>query len=170
MDRQLFKLPFRVPSFQSLRTLGVYFAGALYALGVWIFIDAAIYSKFANASDLHVTFVDWIPFLCSSLGNMIVNSIDKSRLMQDEQGLSDHSRLAWQARTVLFLGFSLLAGGIAGSMVVLIVKFLVKGYATYPTVGMGINNVVGNTCILLSCVVLWVAQNVEDEYSYNLSL
>ncbi|EDO16922.1 hypothetical protein Kpol_1020p30 [Vanderwaltozyma polyspora DSM 70294] len=177
---RLFRLPFKLPNSATARRWGVYFAGVLYALGFWLFLDAVIYSKHANASDVHVTFIDWIPFLCSTFGTIIVSSIEKSRLLQgilsSEGGGLGYlggdmdSSMAWQARSVLFLGFALLAGGLSGSIVVLIIKFLVKDYTSYPTVGMGVNNVLGNVCILFSCVVLWIAQNMEDEYSYSLTL
>ncbi|KAL3231647.1 Vacuolar protein sorting-associated protein 68 [Nakaseomyces bracarensis] len=177
-EQRLFRFPFKLPSFEGMRTIGVYASGILYALGFWTFMDAVLFSKYNNASDLHVTFVDWIPFLCSTMGMVIVNSIEKNRLLQGAlsgensmfSGGDVDSQMAWQARTVLFLGFALLAGGISGSLVVLIIKFLVREYATFPTVGMGIENVVANACVMLSCVVLWVAQNIEDEYSYNLTL
>ncbi|CCF57166.1 hypothetical protein KAFR_0C01730 [Kazachstania africana CBS 2517] len=167
----LFRVPFHIPSFHGLRTLGVYLSGILYALGFWIFLDAVLYSKHANASDLHVTFIDWIPFLCSTLGMVIVSAIEKNRLMDYNNGdFGGNEAIIWQARTVLFLGLALLAGGLSGSIVVLIIKFVIKDYTTYPTVGMGINNVLGNIFILLSCVVLWIAQNAEDEYSYSLTI
>lgn len=177
---RLFRVPFKLPSFRGIRTLGVYLSGIFYALGFWCFLDAVLYSKHANASDVHVTLVDWLPFLCSTFGMLIVSSIEKSRLLQgalsSEGGLggslggSLDSRMAWQARSVLFCGFALLAGGLSGSIVVLIIKFLVKDYTSYPTVGMGVNNVLGNVCVLVSCIILWVAQNAEDEYSYSLTL
>lgn len=179
-NTRLFRLPFKFPNFAGLRKISVYLSGVFYALGFWLFLDAVIYSKHANASDVHVTFVDWIPFLCSTFGTLIVNSIEKNTLLQGALsngggmtsfGGSDlDSAMAWQARTVLFFGFALLAGGLSGSIVVLIIKFLTKDYNTYPTVGMGVNNVLGNLFILLSCVVLWIAQNMEDEYSYSLTL
>ncbi|CCH44442.1 Vacuolar protein sorting-associated protein [Wickerhamomyces ciferrii] len=171
---RLFRFPgFKLPNSTALRSIGVYASGALYAIGFWAFIDAVIYSKTVNASDVHVTFVDWIPIICSTLGMLIVNSIEKNKLLNDALGGSSFggsSSVAWQAKVVLFLGFSLLAGGIAGSIVVLILKFLVKGYNTFPTVGMGVSNVVANGSIMLSCIVLWIAQNIEDEYSYSLAL
>lgn len=150
----------------------MYLSGALYALGVWAFLDAVIYSKTVNASDVHVTFVDWIPIICSTLGMLIVNSIEKNRLLNDalgNGGFGGSSTTTWAARVILFLGFSLLAGGVAGSIVVLILKFLMKHYS-FPTLGMGVSNVVANGAIMLSCIVLWVAQNIEDEYSYSLAL
>jgi hypothetical protein len=106
---------------------------------------------------------------------LVVNLIDKNNLLNDALGngggvgFGGNDATAWQARVILFLGFSLLAGGIAGSIVVLILKFLVKHY-TFPTLGMGVSNVVGNGSIMLSCIVLWIAQNIEDEYSYSLAL
>lgn len=67
------------------------------------------------------------------------------------------------------LGFALLAGGLAGSIVLLVLKYIVPSYPM-PTLGMGIENVVANGSVMLSCVVLWIAQNMEDEYSYSLQL
>lgn len=179
----IFRFPFKIPSLHGIRTFGVYFSGILYAAGLWFFIDAVLYSKHSNGSDVHVTFVDWIPFICSTLGTIIVSSIEKNRLVQgilDGSGASGGAgvglssdydgRIAWQARTVLFIGFALLAGGLSGSIVVLIVKFLVRDYTSYPTLGMGVNNVLGNVLVLFSCIVLWIAQNAEDEYSYSLTL
>jgi hypothetical protein len=141
-------------------------------VGVWSFIDAVIYSKTVNASDVHVTFVDWIPIICSTLGMLIVNSIEKNRLLNDalgNGGFGGSSTTTWAARVILFLGFSLLAGGVAGSIVVLVIKFLTKHYS-FPTLGMGVSNVVANGAIMLSCIILWIAQNIEDEYSYSLAL
>ncbi|CAM9021443.1 unnamed protein product [Wickerhamomyces anomalus] len=172
-DRLFRFQPFKLPNSTALRSIGVYTSGALYAIGFWAFIDAVIYSKTVNASDVHVTFVDWIPIICSTLGMLIVNSIEKIKLLNDALGggssFGGSSSTTWQARVILFLGFSLLAGGIAGSIVVLILKFLIKHY-TFPTLGMGVSNVVANGSIMLSCIVLWIAQNIEDEYSYSLAL
>lgn len=176
----LFRFPISLPNSATARKLGVYLSGVLYALGFWLFLDTVIYSKHANASDVHVTFIDWIPFLCSTFGTIIVSSIEKNRLLQgvlssESSGLGYtggdmDNTIAWQARSVLFMGFALLAGGLSGSVVVLIIKFLINDYTSYPTVGMGVNNVLGNFCIILSCVILWIAQNMEDEYSYSLTL
>jgi len=70
---------------------------------------------------------------------------------------------------VLFLGFALMAGGLAGSVTVLVLKYVVHGYP-FPTLYFGIANVVANGLIMLSSVVLWVSQNMEDDYTYNLAL
>ncbi|ODV81889.1 UPF0220-domain-containing protein [Suhomyces tanzawaensis NRRL Y-17324] len=163
---------FKLPKSAKLRAFGVYLAGALYAIGFWLIIDAAIFSKTVNASVVHVTFVDWIPFICSLLGMLIVNLIEKSNLFSDSNNsfLSNGTNPnAWAARVILFFGFSLLAGGLAGSFMVLILKFLLKHYS-FPTLGMGVSNIVCNLCIMLSCIVLWLSQNIEDEYSYSLAL
>ncbi|KAK6458208.1 uncharacterized protein RJT20DRAFT_29689 [Scheffersomyces xylosifermentans] len=163
---------FKLPKSAKLRSFGVYLSGALYAIGFWSIVDAAIYSKTVNASVVHVTFVDWIPFICSTLGMLIVNSIEKANLFVDSNNSflnSGSNTNAWAARVILFFGFSLLAGGLAGSFMVFILKFLLKKY-TFPTLGMGVSNIVSNGCIMLSCVTLWLSQNIEDEYSYSLAL
>lgn len=136
-----------------------------------MFIDAAAYSKSAlNGSDpaVHITFVDWIPGICSALGMLVINSIDKSRLSADSFSYSGNG-VAWKARLVLFLGFALMAGGLAGAVTVMVLKYVVPEYV-FPTLWMGVANVVANALIMLSSVVLWVSQNMEDEYTYSLAL
>lgn len=64
---------------------------------------------------MHVTFADWVPGLCSLLGILVINLIDKDRI-RGEEGFSD-SRAVWRARLFLFVGFALMAGGLAGSVV-----------------------------------------------------
>lgn len=49
---------------------------------------------------------------------LITNMIDKSRLAADGGGAwGGEGSTAWRARLVLFLGFALMAGGLAGSLV-----------------------------------------------------
>lgn len=99
---------------------------------------------------------------------LIINSIEKSRLAADSFSYSG-SGVAWKARVVLFLGFASLAGGMAGGVTVLVLKYIVTE-TSWPTTWMGVANVVANGGVMASSVVLWVSQNMEDEYSYNLAL
>ena len=94
-------------------------------------MDAAILSANAKSpwgsppdseAPVHVTFVDWIPGICSLLGYLIINLIDKDRVRGDE-GFGD-SRAVWRARLFLFIGFAFMAGGLAGSVVCLFSSFL----------------------------------------------
>ena len=139
-----------------------------FSLGFFFFLDAAVFSRTLNGSNIHINFVDWIPVICSSLGMLVINSIEKSRLSADSFSYSGNG-VAWKARTVLFLGFALLAGGLAGSVCVLVLKYLISE-AESATLWMGIANVLGNGLVMLSSVVLWVSQNMEDDYTYNLQL
>lgn len=165
-SERLFRIPvLKLPNSRAVRSAMVYVAGALYAIAFWLMVDASIYSKTVNASVIHVSFVDWIPFICSTLGMMVVNSIDKSQLF-NSNGFG--SGMQWQARLVLFIGFSLLAIGMAGSFLVLILKFLIKGFNTMPTLGMGLENVASNLCIMLSCILLWILQNIEDDQTLSI--
>lgn len=45
-----------------------------------------------------------------------INSIEKSRLLADSYSYSGNG-VAWKAKLVLFMGFALIAGGLAGSAV-----------------------------------------------------
>ncbi|KAJ8456283.1 hypothetical protein ONZ45_g18784 [Pleurotus djamor] len=160
------------------RTVGVYLAGALFALANWTFIDAAILSAHAKSpwgsspSDtpppVHITFVDWIPGICSILGFLVVVMIDKDRIRGDESFAGD-SRAVWRARVVLFIGFALMAGGLAGSITVLVLKYILEEYPEQFTY-YGYANVSQNVGLMLSTVVLWIATSGSDEYEYNLTL
>ncbi|PLB34456.1 UPF0220 family protein [Aspergillus candidus] len=153
----------------TVRNAGVYTAGALFSLGFFFIIDAAAFSHSArNGSNVHVKFVDWIPGICSALGMLVINSIEKSRLQADSFSYSGNG-VAWKARFVLFLGFALLAGGLAGSVTVMVLKYLLPSYPL-QTLYFGIANVIANALVMLSSVVLWVSQNIEDDYTYNLAL
>jgi hypothetical protein len=118
---------------------------------------------------VHVKFVDWIPGICSALGMLVINLIDKSRLTGGSFSSYSGSSAEWQARLVLFLGFALLAGGLAGSVTVLVLKYVVPAVST-QILYFGVANVLANALIMLSSVVLWVCQNMEDEYAYNVQI
>jgi len=158
------------------RTVGVYLAGALFALANWAFMDAAILSAHAKApygsppdveAPVHVTFVDWIPGICSLLGYLVINLIDKDRVRGDE-GFGD-SRAVWRARLFLFIGFALMAGGLAGSVTVLVLKYILNGYAE-QFLYYGYANVSQSVALMLSAIVLWISQSTSSEYEYNLTL
>ncbi|KZF21332.1 UPF0220-domain-containing protein [Xylona heveae TC161] len=154
----------------NMRTSGVYLSGALFALGLFFFVDAAAYSHSPkNGSDVHIKFIDWIPGICSTLGMLVVNSIDKTRLTGDDGFSYSGNGVAWKAKLVLFLGFALMAGGLAGSVTVMVLKYVVPDYP-FPTLYFGVANVIANGLIMLSSVVLWISQNMEDDYTYNLAL
>ena len=92
-----------------------------FSLGFFFFIDASTYSHSnLNGGTVHIKFVDWIPGICSALGMLVINSIEKTRLSADSYSYSG-TGVAWKARLVLFLGFALMAGGLAGSVVSLAV-------------------------------------------------
>ncbi|KAG1846740.1 hypothetical protein F4604DRAFT_1976455 [Suillus subluteus] len=81
------------------------------------FLDAAILSAHAHAPygdpqippPVHVQFVDWVRGICSLLGMLIINLIDKDRIRGDDYG---DSTAVWRARLFLFIGFAFMAGGL----------------------------------------------------------
>lgn len=78
---------------------------------------------------------------------LIINSIEKTRLSADSFSYSG-SGVAWKARVVLFLGFASLAGGMAGGIAILVLKY-VMGEAVWPTLYMGVANVLSNTSVMV---------------------
>jgi len=161
---------------QHKRAICVYAAGALFALGNWLFLDAAILSAHAtpppdapyDSVPVHVAFVDWIPGIFSIIGLLIVNLIDKEHLVGDGGGFGEGG-FVWRARLFLFVGFALMAGGLAGSVTVLVLKYILPAYPD-QYVYYGYANVAQNVSLMLSAVVLWLAQNTASEYEYRLSL
>ncbi|KAF9965137.1 hypothetical protein BGZ70_005344 [Mortierella alpina] len=158
------------------RDAGVYLSGALFALGWWFFMDAVIRSKNWNLEDegykkVSVEFVDWVPGICSVLGMIIINCIDKESLRGDSFSFSSSggSSVTWKARVFLFIGFAFMAGGFAGSVSVMCIKYIIPDYGD-PFTFWGICNVIQNTLIMISAALLWVAQNVESEYQYNFAI
>ncbi|EJD38408.1 UPF0220-domain-containing protein, partial [Auricularia subglabra TFB-10046 SS5] len=155
------------------RALGVYLAGGLFALAQWTFWDAAILSAHArppadaphDTVPVHVAFLDWLPGICTTLGMLVVNLIDKETLLGD----TTDARSVWRARLVLFMGFALMAGGLAGSVVVLVLKYIIQHYPDKYTY-YGYAGVAQNVALMLSAVILWIAQQSNNEYEYNLTL
>jgi hypothetical protein len=136
---------------------GVYLAGAIFALAWWLFIDGAIQ---ASQRGIHM-YAEWTPGLSIVLGMMVVNSIDQTRLTGDGYLLDPVS--AWRARLALFIGVTVMVGGIAGSVSMLCIKFIdLYAYAGYCIVAQC-------ALLILSSIVLWIAQNMEGEYQIALS-
>ncbi|KAH8177459.1 vacuolar protein sorting-associated protein [Sarocladium implicatum] len=116
-----------------------------FSVAFYLMLDSAVWSKSVNnASNVHVKFADWLPLFFSSLGMLIINSVEKQRLSSDSWSYSG-SGVAWKARVVLFLGFAALAGGMAGGVTVFVLKYVVPSVGM-PALGMGIENVLSNLC------------------------
>lgn len=155
----------------------IYVSGALFALGWWFFIDAVIRSKNWNFDDgfksVSVEFVDWVPGICSALGMIVISCIDKAALKGDSFSFSSGggggTSIAWRARVYLFIGFALMAGGLAGSVSVLCIKYILPDHGEIFTFW-GICNVIQNAAIMTSAAILWVAQNTESEYQYSFAI
>lgn len=78
---------------------------------------------------------------------LVINSIDKTRLAGDGFSYSGDG-VAWKARVVLFMGFAAMAGGLAGGVCVLVLKYVVAD-AAWPSAWMGVANVVANGLVML---------------------
>ncbi|EMR10443.1 hypothetical protein PNEG_01157 [Pneumocystis murina B123] len=152
-----------------MRDTGTYLSGMTFSLGWWFFIDSVLYSNIVNTEKIHISLVDWIPCILSTVGMLMINSIDKDRLISNSFTYTRYN-VVWKARLLLFLGFSLLASGVAGSFTVLIIKYLLHNYP-YQIFCLGIENAIANSLIALSTIILWAAINHENsQYHYNLTL
>ncbi|KAJ2962521.1 hypothetical protein NQZ79_g2353 [Umbelopsis isabellina] len=106
--------PFRLLG-EKQRAVGVYAAGAFFAIGWWAFIDAITLASKDPFKQVNIGFEDWISGILTTLGMLVINLIDKSSLHGETFSYSGDS-LVWKARLFLFVGFALIAGGLAGSV------------------------------------------------------
>ena len=132
---------------------------------------------------------------------LVINSIEKSRLSADSYSYSG-TGVAWKARFVLFLGFALMAGGLAGSVVsgtdcltlMPLIDHAGHSCSQIRRASLSFPDIILRDCerrrkrhdhdqvssrildfeirklTTSSSVVLWVSQNMEDDYTYNLAL
>ncbi|KAG8810285.1 hypothetical protein FRC17_002994, partial [Serendipita sp. 399] len=161
-----------LPFFKHRRAIGVYTAGALFALAYAMFFDACALSSHAkppkdapqDTVPVHVTFVDWLPGIFTTLGLLIINLIDKERLLA-EGSYGGEPSIIWRARLFLFIGFALMAGGLAGSVSLLVLKYIVTHPPLEPRYQYyGYANVAQNVSLMLSAVVLWLAQHASSDF------
>jgi hypothetical protein len=165
-SRSIFRFP-RLPEFgPRAKEFGVYLSGGLFTAGWWLFVDGIILASKVEQSHVTIGFEDWIAGVLTTLGLIVINLIDNSRMQSD---LQSGSRVEWVARLFLFVGFALMAGGLAGSISVLVLKYVVPEVGM-PEIYFGYTIVGQAMLIMLSTVVLWIAQNTEPEYQYNFVL
>lgn len=82
---------------------------------------------------------------------LVINSIDKTRLSGDTFAYSGDG-VAWKARVVLFMGFAAMAGGLAGGVTVMVLKYVTEG-ATGMSLWFGAANLAANALVMLRYVV-----------------
>ncbi|KAF9586075.1 hypothetical protein BGW38_009912 [Lunasporangiospora selenospora] len=101
----------------------------------------------------------------------IINCIDKQALRGDSFTFSSDgsTSVVWRARLFLFIGFAFMAGGVAGSISLMCIKYIIPEYGD-PFTFWGICNVVQNVSIMASAALLWITQNTETEHDYNFTI
>ncbi|WVN88954.1 uncharacterized protein L203_104169 [Cryptococcus depauperatus CBS 7841] len=177
--RRVFR--FNLPHFElgpKSRAVGTYLSGGLFALSYFILFDACTLSKHAkppadapyDVVPVHISFVDWVPAIISTLGFIITSLLDKSHLSSafSSDPWASEGSAAWRARIVLFIGVAMMAGGLAGSLCVLILKYMAPEYTGYIYYGGA--NVATNVGIMISAMILWISQSGSDEYEYQLTV
>ncbi|KAI8140713.1 hypothetical protein BJV82DRAFT_622233 [Fennellomyces sp. T-0311] len=142
------------------RQMGVYLSGMLFALGWWMFVDGLSFSSILPDRKVFAGFEDWAPGIVTTLGMIIVCLIDKEAL----RGSTYDDGIPWRARLFLFVGFAFMAGGFAGSVSVLVVKYVMHDFEPLDSY-VGIGTVIQCGLIMLSTAVLWISQESgSDNY------
>ncbi|KAJ1730651.1 Vacuolar protein sorting-associated protein 68 [Coemansia sp. RSA 2049] len=155
---------------EQLRDFGTYASGALFTLGWWFFIDGLVLSRTHADFPAKFGFEDWLPGILCTLGMVITNSIDLSLLREDSFSYDGGAGgLAGKAKLTLFIGIALLAGGVAGSIAILSIKYIVPQLDA-SVLYIGFTNVIQTLSILVSSIVLWFVHNAEHDNQYNFVL
>ncbi|KAI9104089.1 hypothetical protein DFS34DRAFT_606911 [Phlyctochytrium arcticum] len=161
---QLFRgLYERLPS--RVEVVG-YIAGALFALGWWIFIDGVVFSstrepKLPNA----IRFEDWIPGILSTIALIIVNLIDRNMLSADDSSFSG-TNVATKARAWAFVGVSMAIGSFLGAVAIAAMKYIIpklEGDAFY----FGGCVITQSALIFVSSMVLWFGRNSGGDEGFS---
>ncbi|KAI8645124.1 hypothetical protein BD408DRAFT_382766, partial [Parasitella parasitica] len=87
---------------------------------------------------------------------IIVSLIDKEALKGHGY---DGEQYIWRARLFLFFGFAFMAGGFAGSVAVLVTKYIYDETLDLDNIYLGITDVVQSSLIMLSTGILWLVQS-----------
>ncbi|KAJ1918639.1 Vacuolar protein sorting-associated protein 68 [Tieghemiomyces parasiticus] len=155
---------------ENQREIGTYLAGALFAVGWWFFVDGLVFAGHHPDFPARVGVEDYLPGIFCTVGMLITNSIDLSLLRDDHFGYSGNSGgLAGRAKFTLFIGIALIAGGLAGSVASLCIKYIASGVAN-EFIYTGVAVIVQTVLITLSSIVLWLVHNSEAEGQYNFVL
>ncbi|PVU89892.1 hypothetical protein BB559_004883 [Furculomyces boomerangus] len=146
-----------------------YFSGFLFGVGWWLFIDGLVIAKNTPDFGIKIGFEDWVPGILATIGMIITNSIDMSLISDDNSFEYGGSRLASRVKLLLFIGIALIAGGIAGSFAILVIKYL--GNETGKNViYTGLTGVAQTILISISSFVLWLFNKSESSTEFNFVL
>ncbi|KAI9474026.1 MAG: hypothetical protein EXX96DRAFT_580299 [Benjaminiella poitrasii] len=139
----------------------------LFALGWWSFVDGL--AILWNLQDRFVSpgIEDWVPGIITTFGMIIVNLIDKEALKGGYSGFDDE--FMWRARLFLFLGFAMMAGGLSGSVAVLVTKYIYnENMLDIWNMYLGITDVAQCILIMSSTAMLWLVQSTYHENDFRI--
>ncbi|CAG8641299.1 11470_t:CDS:2 [Funneliformis mosseae] len=154
--------------FPRTRDIAIYLSGGLFAIGWWAFIDALVYSNHNQGSSFKVSVEEVMSGVVTTVGMLLVALIDKS-ILSDELYIYTQ-RTLWKARLLLFLGFTLVASGLIGSVTVFVIKYmnLHESSRGYNDIQFEIAVVVQNVCIMMSSLILLIGQCSSDNKYENI--
>ncbi|CAG8490773.1 14031_t:CDS:2 [Acaulospora colombiana] len=144
------------------RDVAIYLSGVLFAIGWWTFVDAVVYAIIrGNTLSDTINVIDWISGIITTIGMLIVGSIDKTLITDEFAIYSISNEIRWKARLLLFLGFTLLVGGTFCSMSVFILKYMLRD-VEMEKLYFGVAVLVQNVCVMMSSFVLLIGQRAPN--------
>ncbi|KAL0060226.1 Vacuolar protein sorting-associated protein 68 [Marasmius tenuissimus] len=147
-------------------------------MAYWTFLDALALSALENDDRDHtlpsengedyrtvITFIDWLPGLCSLCGYVTINFVVNIEALSEPDDQWMDMRIASRrnrARAILALGIALLVGGTIGSVIILFLKYIP---ATNPYAGYA--NVAQNVLLAISAALHWRVRGISSENEYR---
>ncbi|KAJ3226269.1 hypothetical protein HK099_005266 [Clydaea vesicula] len=114
-------------TFHRIEIVG-YVAGALFALGWWLFIDGVSFAATRSpAVAVPISFEDFVPGILSTFSLIIVNLINKETLNADDFSFGGN-HVAAKARGCAFIGVTMALSAIIGAISIMCVKYVVPGH------------------------------------------
>ncbi|KAI8986978.1 hypothetical protein BDB01DRAFT_784166 [Pilobolus umbonatus] len=146
------------------KSIRSYSAGILFACGWWFLLDAHVMSSVDNESPT-VGLTEWIPGLLSTTGMMILYWSNQLKWQEGYYMEENHVHNKWVVKGGLFIAVTLLAGGLTGSVSILIFKYVLY-YS--ERIYYGIACVMQNVLVMASAAIIWFAQNTSDDYEHSI--
>jgi len=150
------------------RAIAIFLAGFMFASANWTFlfcVAQALRPPQACQScnepqvppPVHATFVDWIPSICSMLGMAMITLVDRDRIRGSE-GRAEDEQAVSRARLFFLSGVALMTGGLVGSIMVVVLKYILPGHPEQYIL-CSLMGVWQNAALMSTAFLIWVAQS-----------
>jgi len=144
---------------KGVETVLCYAAGAIFAVGWWLWIDAHVYSQFVQ-DDVYVTFPHYLPAIINTVALVLMNLVSWSDL--NSNGLFSEG-VSTKAKIVIFVAFVLSFACVGASIWIAVVHWFQNMEPEPKTTFPGVALIVQNVLISGSAFMYRFAKPQEDD-------